>query len=174
MNQISSGRGDEEEISPIDPERALNPYPELMRRTVGISGVSFQGRKLPTALVDWNHAREFEGPELCIERVDGVPVSISRYTTGDELGGNLLLPLGQLRSGARGAYTCHVSECIDKIELLQNIESSWSAFSTPETNPFQGSYGGDGRRAVATECMGNNTKERTSDVFSVGVVGTHE
>jgi len=61
---------------------------------VGTSGVIFQGRKLPAALVNWDHAREFEGAELCIEGVDGVPVSIPWHRIRNELGGDLLWRVG--------------------------------------------------------------------------------
>lgn len=71
----------------MPPERALNPRPEPTRRT---SCVSLQGRELTAAPVDWDHAREFERAELCVEWVDGVPVSVPRYRIGDELRGNLL------------------------------------------------------------------------------------
>ena len=65
-----------------------------------------------------------------------------------------------------GAYANHVSESIDEIQLLQNIESMWSALPPPETYLLQDLYSGDGRWAAATKCMGNNTKERMSDIFS--------
>jgi len=71
----------------------------------------------------------------------------------------------------RGAFTYHVSECINEIELLRNIESLGLALPIPETNLLQGSYGGDGSRGVATECMGNNTEEHTSDVCPRGHSG---
>ena len=72
-------------------------------------------------------------------------------------------PSAQLRIKARGACTYHVSECIDKLELLQNIELLWLAL-TSATNLLQDIYGGDGRWTATTECMGDNTKEHTSDV----------
>jgi hypothetical protein len=77
-------------VSPIDPERAFDPCTEPVRRTVGISSISLQGRKLAAAAVNWDHARELEGAELCVKWVDDVPVCIPWYGIGDELGGNSL------------------------------------------------------------------------------------
>ena len=76
----------------------------------------------------------------------------------------------QLQVKARGAYTHHVTKCIDKIELLQNIESLRLVLSG-ETNLLQDFYGGDGRWAGATKCMRDNTKERTSDICPKGRSG---
>lgn len=75
-------------------------------------------------------------------------------------------PSAQLRSNPRVGYTHHVSECINKIQLLRNIESLWSAFPSPETDLFQDFYGGDGRWAAAAKCMGNDTRKRILDVYS--------
>lgn len=78
-------------MPPIDSECTLDPRPGS---ATGVSGVSFQGRKLPAAPVNWDYAREFEGAELGVERVDGVPVAIPWHRIGDELGSDLLSIVG--------------------------------------------------------------------------------
>jgi len=81
-------------------------------------------------------------------------------------------PPGQVQSGLRGPCTYHVSECINKIELLQDIESLWSAFSSPKTYLLQGSYGGDGRRRP--NAWGITLKSVRQKFARKGAVETHE
>ena len=80
-------------MPPIDSERTLDPRPGF---AVGVSGVSIQGCKLAAAPVDRDHVREFEGAELCVERVNGVAVAIPWHRFGNELGGDLLLIVGSV------------------------------------------------------------------------------
>ena len=81
-------------MSPINPECALDLGPEAIGCAAGISGVIFQCRKLAAAPINWDHAREFEGAELCVKRVDDVPVTIPWDRICDELGGDLLSIVG--------------------------------------------------------------------------------
>ena len=67
-------------------------------------------------------------------------------------------PSAQLQVKVRGTCTYHVTKCVDKIELLQNIELLWLWLSS-ETNPLQDLYVSYGRWTAATKCMRDNTKE---------------
>ena len=80
----------EEGVSPVDPERALDLCPESMCSAMSISGISLQTRKLGATSVDWDHAGELEGAELSVKWVYDISICIPRRGIGDELGCNSL------------------------------------------------------------------------------------
>ena len=66
--------------------------------------------------------------------------------------------LAQLQIKVHGTYTYHVTKCIDKIELLQNIELLWFWLSS-KTNLLQDLYGSYGGWATTPKRMRDNTTE---------------